>query len=545
MAAIRSLVVKVGADVSELNRKMDQGQQSILGFAQKAKSALMGLAAVKVGFEAGKMLFDFAKQAENYAIEISQAAEKTGFAVTELQELRYVARQLNFEFKIIPNAIAQMSQRMKSLDQDSSDVNKAFTTLGIELTDLKGNIRPVSDLFEESVLKLSYLKDETQRNIVASLLFGRSYQELIPLIAAGSSEITKYRVEANKLGLVNEDIVGKGLLFNETMDRSRAVFENLKLELGTGVIPVLIKVGELLTPLAKGFSDLMQPLDKNEIYLPLELTTLESLLAKEKERLKIVKAQKDEAEKLTGFKGWMHGIIYATKDDEEAIKKKIKDLEKDIENTKAKMNIKVDIDIEEPKEELTDIDDWIEEFEKRFKKIMETDAAKKLANTLETTAKSFVSSLKSQMDAFMNFTGLFDRVTRENLSPQRLMNRLKGQLKVLDEWKNSLSDIGKRIGTSSELYKQLVSMGPGAAGGVSAISRMTDEQLKEYQALYGQRPGMVSGIAEQATFSQFREERAMNQIVMNVSGNTISDGVDIDDIGRRIVQQLRLAGVLP
>jgi hypothetical protein len=63
----------------------------------------------------------------------------------------------------------------------------------------------MSELFPDVIRGLSGIGSETERNVLATQLFGRKAAELTPLLAAGGDEIERLMGRASELGLVMGD----------------------------------------------------------------------------------------------------------------------------------------------------------------------------------------------------------------------------------------------------------------------------------------------------------------------------------------------------
>lgn len=179
----------------------------------------------------------------------------------------------------------------------------------------------------------------------------------------------------------------------------------------------------------------------------------------------------------------------------------------------------------------------IEEYRKSLEGLGDTgvDAMTDFASSI----KGVIDAIRSQTDAFANFTGLFDIFERKYVSGDRLMNRLKAQVKAMGEWQNSLVAIQAK-GVSEQFLQTLRMMGPGAVDQVNALAKMSPEQLQQYEGLYNQKNGIAG---TQAGWAQQTQTYIENQINLEISGNNISSDSDTDRIANQIIGKLRYAGI--
>lgn len=185
----------------------------------------------------------------------------------------------------------------------------------------------------------------------------------------------------------------------------------------------------------------------------------------------------------------------------------------------------------------------IEDLTKELKGMGET--GQKAIDKLADKIKSFGQAVKQQADSFANFVGLFDKVSSDQTSGERLLARLKGQLKVMELWKKSIEKLQEALGTTSPLFQKLLNQGPSAAFQVAALARLSPEKLQEYNQVYQSKEQIATQMAVPTVLGQYAQERALNQVVINITGNKIDEDIDIDNIANSIVSKLKLQGVLP
>lgn len=172
-----------------------------------------------------------------------------------------------------------------------------------------------------------------------------------------------------------------------------------------------------------------------------------------------------------------------------------------------------------------------------------TDKIKEQLEKVNNKIGDFIKSVDNTAKSILDFGNLFEDVVQKKFSGEKLIRALKSQLDYLDTWKQSLSDIGKRIGTNSSLYQTLLQKGPEAAGEIAALSQLSDKKLKEYVGLFGQKENISYEMGYQMEAAKFAEEIRQQQFIINITGNTIKEDYDIDLIANKLIQRLKLEGV--
>lgn len=112
------------------------------------------------------------------------------------------------------------------------------------------------------------------------------------------------------------------------------------------------------------------------------------------------------------------------------------------------------------------------------------DINKKLKDEEDRLWDDFVKTRENRAKEIAGFASLFEEfnITQEK-SGEKLLENLDGQVQGLEEWINTIEEVGQRI-QNEDLMKELTSLGPKALGELKALNELTDEQLAYYEELY-------------------------------------------------------------
>ena len=235
--------------LEQLRGELIKTQQETLGLDEvnkKLNDTLKGLA-VGVG-AALAALTKFALDTANTADELKTLSSQTGFTVEEIQKLQYAAKFVDVEFSTLESSITKFERSMAKANDGSKDMMEIFRKLQIRIKDNAGNMRNANDVFMETIDKLGNVRNETELDIIAMELFGKSAKELKPLIEQGSDALKKYGDEAERHSLImSEDEVNAASEFKDSMDRLNAVVDRLKQLLGEALMPILEGIAEFLS----------------------------------------------------------------------------------------------------------------------------------------------------------------------------------------------------------------------------------------------------------------------------------------------------------
>lgn len=207
-----------------------------VGVAMGAALAAIGTAAVG----AGKALVELTVSSAAYADEILTQATVTGMSTERLQAYKYATELIDTDFETLTKTMSKNIKSMDSASKGTGTAAEAYKKLGISVTDAHGNLRDGETVYWEAIDALGKISNETERDALAMAVFGKSAQELNPLIAQGSAGMAALTEEAKKMGAVMSDdtlaALGK---FDDSVQRLKSGASAAKNMLGTVLLPQL------------------------------------------------------------------------------------------------------------------------------------------------------------------------------------------------------------------------------------------------------------------------------------------------------------------
>jgi phage-related protein len=176
--------------------------------------------------------------------ELNDLSLKTGISTTRLQELAYVGDQVGTSQETMVSSLSRLTRTMGSAQQQQADYAQAqaealangedftgqlgdaaaaFDKLGVSTTDNNGKLRDNEAVFADTITALGKIPNEAERDALAMSIFGKSAQELNPLIKAGAGELAKLSQQAHEVGAVMSDDTVQGFAdFQDTLDSLKA-----------------------------------------------------------------------------------------------------------------------------------------------------------------------------------------------------------------------------------------------------------------------------------------------------------------------------------
>ena len=241
---------KTTKSVKDMATATDEASNSTLTFGDVLGANLLsgvmqkGLEVMASKFvEMAQAVIEFGFNVISLADDLNTLSKTTNLSTETLQEFRYASAFLDVDESTLTGSLTKLTRQMYSASTGSKASAEAFKTLGINIRNADGSLRPRYDVFLETIDALGQIDDEVTRDGLAMQIFGKSAQELNPLIAAGSSALDEYRKQAHEVGYVlDQETLDRMNSVNDEVDRMKLQFDALKNQLGTAVAPVIHEV---------------------------------------------------------------------------------------------------------------------------------------------------------------------------------------------------------------------------------------------------------------------------------------------------------------
>jgi hypothetical protein len=210
--ALTDVAGKFGIQLPEGAQK---AVESLNGIHAGAALAVTGLALVVAAVvKAEKALISMTKESAAYVDNILTMSQTTGQSAEQLQEFSYATELMDVSMDTLQGSLTKLTNNMQNAINGTGDAKSAFEQLGISLTNADGSMRSANDVFYDTIDALGEVQNATERDALSMDIFGRSAQDLNPLIIQGSDTLKDYAKEAHDVGYV---------LDNETLDALGAV----------------------------------------------------------------------------------------------------------------------------------------------------------------------------------------------------------------------------------------------------------------------------------------------------------------------------------
>ena len=130
---------------------------------------------------------------------INDASEKIGINSEKLQELQYAGKLASVMPETLETGLAKLNKGLaEAADGKNQDLATLLRKLGISMRDANGQIRSAADVMPQLADGIAKNTNPALRARMAVAAFGKSGQELIPMLTEGSAGLAKAAAEPSR-----------------------------------------------------------------------------------------------------------------------------------------------------------------------------------------------------------------------------------------------------------------------------------------------------------------------------------------------------------
>jgi hypothetical protein len=288
MAALGALVVSIGAETAKFERGMDKTTYVLKKFQRDAKNSVEGAAsgfdglggsslrlagmlngllnsgvksvgASLLSANAGFVALAGAVLGASAAVSVlggalkdmdglDEMASRNGLAVESLSRLGYVAKLNGVELDGLSTGLRKLTLNSVEAANGNKEMAQVFDAFGITLKNSDGSMKNSEQLLGDVAEQLQYVTDSSQLTAIAVKLFGKSGEDMVPILKLGRDGIKQLSDEADAFGItVGAGAAAQAAKFNDNLDKLGAVSVSYGKSLLGEVLPSVNKfVDELL-----------------------------------------------------------------------------------------------------------------------------------------------------------------------------------------------------------------------------------------------------------------------------------------------------------
>ena len=255
-----SLEVVLGANTAAFTRGMRESQRdlkktelsglsmgrSLTSVFGRITSAAMSMRTAIIAGVAAFGTYRFAaglNKAAQEADNLGKMSSRLGVGVEQLSALKFAADETGVQFEALTKVFARFQKSIgDSLGRGGSSISVGKTV--VQLRDLRGQLKPTTQLMGEIGAALQKIGTQAQRATVAQSLFGKDGgDKFLQMVAEGGNlldHLNKSWERASRLNLIVTPEQAKIMAaYNDSLGRVVKAYQGMRLQIITGLAPAL------------------------------------------------------------------------------------------------------------------------------------------------------------------------------------------------------------------------------------------------------------------------------------------------------------------
>jgi hypothetical protein len=242
---LKTVGLTQGADKAQ--RELEKRAKEIERTAKRVGAAV-GTALVA----AGGLVANQLRNTINQMDELSKAAQRANLPTEEFSKLAYAGELADVSIQDLQASLGRLAKAQADAEKSTSQQGRIFEALGISTKNAEGNLRSTYEVFLDFADAFQQYKGSPEIVAAGLNIFGRSFQNLIPLLKDGSQGLRDAGIEAEQLGLVLSTEAGQQAeQFNDDLTRLKSSLTGLWREVAAQVLPQLVQLSGEFVQAAK------------------------------------------------------------------------------------------------------------------------------------------------------------------------------------------------------------------------------------------------------------------------------------------------------
>jgi len=170
--------------------------------------------------------------------DVGTLADKLGLSTDRIQEMQYALEQMDVPIEVTNKALTEFSRRSVEAALGTGEAALSFAELEIPLESMPGKMRPIQELFDEWVEKVSAIENESVRAFHTTKVLTDEQSLFAKALGQGTEVMRQYQMEARELGIVlDEGTVRSAADADNEFRRLRYRVTGLAYSLGAELLP--------------------------------------------------------------------------------------------------------------------------------------------------------------------------------------------------------------------------------------------------------------------------------------------------------------------
>lgn len=150
---------------------------------------------------------------------IDKQSQALGLSRTAYQEWDYVLSQNGVDIEKFGTGMKSLLKNMDAVKEGNATATTNFNQLGVAVQNADGSLRSQEDVLKDTVTAFQNMEDGADKTRLATELFGKQGQSLMPLLNGTAGSVDELMQKCNDLGMVvSDEAVDAGVKFSDTLD---------------------------------------------------------------------------------------------------------------------------------------------------------------------------------------------------------------------------------------------------------------------------------------------------------------------------------------
>lgn len=218
--------------------KMSQGFDKVTSSLQKTQKVLSTVSKLTIGLvtTVTASITAFTNQTN----ALNENAKALEVNIEKLQLQRNIYKEITGDASNYDSALNSLKGVMNSitLGQGSAYLN-ILNRLGVSTTDLEGNTKQLSTIYDEVLESLDNMTDTTLRNSLAYELFGENAINILEVMETSTETIDELNNKQLELGITTEEQAKSAERVKELWDEIKIKFMGVSAQLTESLLPII------------------------------------------------------------------------------------------------------------------------------------------------------------------------------------------------------------------------------------------------------------------------------------------------------------------
>lgn len=238
-------------DIEAKYAQFQDAMQSIERTAKRSATNLKGafssvnttLAGLGVTVSAGA-LAAIVKSAIDAADHLNDLSKKTGVAVEVLGGIGFAAAQAGSSLDGVSGALTKLNKSIADAGSGNKEALESFRLLGITVEDGNGKLKTADKILVELAGAYEQFADGPEKAAIAQRQFGKSYQEVLPLLDDGAEALRKNIEYYQAYAGVTSEVAQQADQFNDTLEKIKLISGAAGQQIAAELLPTLQVLSE-------------------------------------------------------------------------------------------------------------------------------------------------------------------------------------------------------------------------------------------------------------------------------------------------------------